>query len=339
MKEVNGERSILKNAQRPFRSIIPYRSNTRRFMTTLNTVNCVLCGAEVDDLTNHYVNVHQTESYVSRITRMRLNELPEKLIFLNNADAAGRICQMKCIFCDELIEKSFQELLHHYTKHTGEYAYQCRSCKRQEASIEQIKSHQKNSRWCKKSKIVEQYKYAEIPSNIYIYACSVCSYVQLHRKNVEKHLYDHHLAHEGTTNTVHEYILAEISYNVEVKREFIPNEITNRSTQLQADEISLNSVVIEKEFISNEISIGEISDLPKQLQANKISLNRVEIKKGLLGKRLSSDNVLDMWRKLKSGNCFDRELPSTLLQDGSDKSNSKDKENSVNINEQPFFDL
>uniref|UniRef100_A0A1B0FA66 C2H2-type domain-containing protein n=1 Tax=Glossina morsitans morsitans TaxID=37546 RepID=A0A1B0FA66_GLOMM len=182
-------------------------------MTELNTRFCVLCTTKPADLTNHCIQKHKTESYVSRLTWTQLDDLA---VQTNFAELQGpgnqRLPRFKvtCPFCEDILIQPFMTLYDHYSKHTGEYAYMCTHCSFTKPFRADILSHQQNSKNCRRATLKTMYRYPPNTMVIYLHYCSICNYVQLNKANVLKHLREQHSPREAIESNVNNCILAAI---------------------------------------------------------------------------------------------------------------------------------
>uniref|UniRef100_A0A1A9ZRJ9 C2H2-type domain-containing protein n=1 Tax=Glossina pallidipes TaxID=7398 RepID=A0A1A9ZRJ9_GLOPL len=211
-------------------------------MTELNTFFCVLCPSKPTDITNHYIRKHKTESYVSRLTMAKLNDLIQRTNFAEFqgvSDCHLARFKVTCPFCEDIIIHRFSSLYDHYSKHTGEYAYMCSQCSYNKPFRADIQSHQQNSKRCRKANLRIVYRYPPNTTVIYLYYCSLCNYVQLNETNVFKHLREHHNPRETAEGNVQKCILTamqQVTSNT---------QIYERTSSLTSTESKSNEEIID----------------------------------------------------------------------------------------------
>ncbi|XP_059222798.1 uncharacterized protein LOC106088413 [Stomoxys calcitrans] len=193
----------------------PKRLNNDCEMTENNTTFCALCRAKPQDLTNHYVQKHKTESYISRLTWSHLDDLCINTPFAK-AISSGKSTvvryKISCPFCEDELNEPFMNLYNHYSTHTGEYAYQCSECQLAKPYRADIQSHQLHSKKsCRKSQLQILYRYPTNAMVIYLYYCTICNFVQLNEANILKHLREQHGQRQAIPRNVKRCILAAIS--------------------------------------------------------------------------------------------------------------------------------
>ncbi|XP_058977737.1 uncharacterized protein LOC131802170 [Musca domestica] len=198
------------------RKPLPQILNNDSQMFEKNTRICVLCNGKSPDLTNHFVGKHKTESYVARLSWSQLEELLLNTQFAT-AVGGGKLSSalpqysIKCQFCETQIKGKFHQFYDHYSRHTGEFAYQCGQCKYSRSHREFITTHQLNKKRCSNAKTQILYRYKADARVIYLYYCNICNFVQLNEANIFKHLREHHDPRQATQDNVKKCILAAIS--------------------------------------------------------------------------------------------------------------------------------
>uniref|UniRef100_A0A1B0FFX2 C2H2-type domain-containing protein n=1 Tax=Glossina morsitans morsitans TaxID=37546 RepID=A0A1B0FFX2_GLOMM len=219
-------------------------------MTELNTFVCVLFSSKPTDLTNHYIRKHKTESYVSRLTMAKLNDLIVRTNFAKFqgvSDCHLARFKVTCPFCEDIIIHRFSSLYDHYSKHTGEYAYMCSQCSYNKPFRADIQSHQQNSKKCRKANLRIVYRYPLNATVIYLYYCSLCNYVQLNEANVFKHLREHHNPSETAEGNVEKCILTAMK-QVTSNTQIYERTPSLTSTESKSDEEMID--VLQKELKS-----------------------------------------------------------------------------------------
>ncbi|XP_065364059.1 uncharacterized protein LOC135957267 [Calliphora vicina] len=184
-------------------------------MTERNTSFCTLCRSKPSDLTNHYIGRHKTESYVSRLDWSELDELSINTPFAKLLPKMKNYrfdrYEIDCPFCKDKLVDQFINLYHHYSAHTGEYAFQCSHCNLTKPYRPDIQSHILHSKTCRNSTINILYRYPPNAQCIYLHYCTICNFVQLNEANVLKHLREHHHSSKAIPSNVQKYILAAMS--------------------------------------------------------------------------------------------------------------------------------
>uniref|UniRef100_A0A1A9VG59 C2H2-type domain-containing protein n=1 Tax=Glossina austeni TaxID=7395 RepID=A0A1A9VG59_GLOAU len=250
-------------------------------MTELNTFFCVLCPSKPSDITNHYIRKHKTESYVSRLTAAKLNDL---ILRINFAEFQGfsdcHLARFKvtCPFCEDIIIHRFSSLYDHFSKHTGEYAYMCCQCLFNKPFRVDIQSHQQNSRKCRKANLRIVYRYPPNATVIYLYYCSICNYVQLNEANVFKHLREHHNPRETAEGNVQKCILTAIPQVAS------NTQICERTSSLTSTDSKSNEEMID--VLQKELkSAGETVDADERYAED------TEIKEEVKNPKLFQDHA------------------------------------------------
>uniref|UniRef100_A0A1A9ZJA2 C2H2-type domain-containing protein n=1 Tax=Glossina pallidipes TaxID=7398 RepID=A0A1A9ZJA2_GLOPL len=189
------------------------KRNNNHKMTEKNTTFCVLCKSRPNDLVNHYIRKHRTESYVSRLTKAELRGLITNTNFADPQKFSNQSIErytVICPFCQYDVTEPFLRLYNHFSKHTGEYAYICTCCLLSKPFRADIDSHQRHAKNCRNANISILYRYPQDATVIYLYYCSLCNYVQLNEANIAQHLRDQHNPHEAVQTNVKKCILAAI---------------------------------------------------------------------------------------------------------------------------------
>uniref|UniRef100_A0A1I8P194 C2H2-type domain-containing protein n=1 Tax=Stomoxys calcitrans TaxID=35570 RepID=A0A1I8P194_STOCA len=256
-------------------------------MTCNNTTFCALCTSRPSDLTNHYVRMHKSESYVSRLSSSRLDELAANIPFAKEvATMEGRGGKPRfvryavtCPFCEDELVEPFMNLYNHYASHTGEYAFQCSGCKLAKPYKADIQSHQLNARTCRNSKLQVMYCYSPKTMTIHLHYCIICNFAQLNEANIIKHLREHHDQRQATVSNVGKCILAAISdgqeersgsvCSVQDKNEEIACNTKNTETELcpplvEDDDIPVrNEACMDESFDSKPMHEEATAIVPK----------------------------------------------------------------------------
>ncbi|XP_054083866.1 uncharacterized protein LOC105217408 isoform X2 [Zeugodacus cucurbitae] len=197
--------------EKPKKLNIKYK-NIEKLMLNDNTTFCVLCKSKPSDLTNHYKRVHKTESYVARLSRSTLHYLENNVPFAQKLPKVAKLQKysVKCAFCEDKIEDKFINFYKHFSKHTGEYAFQCDNCKLEKPYEFDIQSHKCHAKSCRNAAIRTLYQYPPNVLAIYLYCCKICNFVQLNEANTFKHLRDHHEKRQDDSSCIKRYILTAI---------------------------------------------------------------------------------------------------------------------------------
>lgn len=189
------------------------KRNNNHKMTEKNTTFCVLCKSRPNDLVNHYVRKHRTESYVSRLTKAELRGLITNTNFADPQKSSNQSIErytVICPFCQYDVTEPFLRLYNHFSKHTGEYAYICTCCLLSKPFRADIDSHQRHAKNCRNANISILYRYPRDATLIYLYYCSLCNYVQLNEANIAQHLREQHNPQDAVQANVKKCILAAI---------------------------------------------------------------------------------------------------------------------------------
>uniref|UniRef100_A0A1B0FQA3 C2H2-type domain-containing protein n=1 Tax=Glossina morsitans morsitans TaxID=37546 RepID=A0A1B0FQA3_GLOMM len=189
------------------------KRNNNHKMTEKNTTFCVLCKSRPNDLVNHYIRKHRTESYVSRLTKAELRGLITNTNFADPQKSSNQSIErytVICPFCQYDVTEPFLRLYNHFSKHTGEYAYICTCCLLSKPFRADIDSHQRHAKNCRNANISILYRYPRDATLIYLYYCSLCNYVQLNEANIAQHLREQHNPQDAVKANVKKCILAAI---------------------------------------------------------------------------------------------------------------------------------
>uniref|UniRef100_A0A1A9UMP3 C2H2-type domain-containing protein n=1 Tax=Glossina austeni TaxID=7395 RepID=A0A1A9UMP3_GLOAU len=190
------------------------KRNDDHKMTEKSTTFCVLCKSRPNDLVNHYIRKHRTESYVSRLTTAELNGLITNTNFADPQKSSNQSIErytVICPFCQYDVTEPFIRLYNHFSKHTGEYAYICTCCLLSKPFRVDIESHQRHAKKnCRNANISIVYRYPRDATLIYLYYCSLCNYVQLNEANIAQHLREQHNPHDAVQANVKNCVLAAV---------------------------------------------------------------------------------------------------------------------------------
>ncbi|XP_075159169.1 uncharacterized protein LOC142232301 [Haematobia irritans] len=267
------------------------RPNNDPSMISNNTTFCALCSSRPSDLTNHYVRMHKSESYVSRLTSNQLDELIANTPFAKEATSSKAsnhgltTYSVLCPFCEDELIEPFMNLYDHYASHTGEYAYQCSGCKLAKPFEADIESHILHSKPCKNSSVQIMYRYPSNIMTIQMHYCKICNFVQLNKANVMKHLREHHDQRQAIESNVETCVLAAISDGPEeeeqsVNEEQICNAIPREMQNGEPD---------DDIPVCNEACLDETFDNSTyQLDQKHIHANEKCVKSAISPPRLSS---------------------------------------------------
>ncbi|XP_046980826.1 uncharacterized protein LOC124545909 [Schistocerca americana] len=157
---------------------------------------CKLCSYFGRGITNHYKTQHpNSEVYISRLN------LAEAAIAVSSSqktefddcatqtsgDRSRKQSLFKCRMCD-LITNKVNTFYDHLTTHTGEYRYECDVCQFTAASRPNFKSHflTHHPGFDIKTNILHTVNNTE--RIVFGYICTACNFVQIEKKNVEKHV-------------------------------------------------------------------------------------------------------------------------------------------------------
>lgn len=158
--------------------------------------HCKLCPYFGKGITNHYKTQHpNSEVYISRLNLAEAGiaiSSSQKIESDNcatqtNSDRSRKQSLFKCRMCD-LTTNKVNTFYDHITTHTGEYRYQCDVCQFTSASRPNFKSH-----------FLTHHPGFDIKTNIlhtvnntdrilFGHMCTACHFVQIEKKNVEKHI-------------------------------------------------------------------------------------------------------------------------------------------------------
>lgn len=142
--------------------------------------SCVLCGQDMH--VDHFIKSHpQHENFLSRLSPEMMEIAMTGPLLATNA---AKAYEAKCLFCNtnNIERRTKLEWLLHFTSHTGEYMYNCASCRK-------IK-RRSQTRCCGSN--AKRFRSFTYDHNIPGFACKLCNYVQLSQDNVHKHIRNQH---------------------------------------------------------------------------------------------------------------------------------------------------
>lgn len=172
--------------------------NTNKLMYVQNQaqpMDCLLCEYRGTFMINHYANEHpNAENYVARLPpeNGKLVKTPHKL---DVASKDGQMIVQICLFCNETMSKVRNNWVKHFSTHTGEYQYQCSTCKR--FSSTGTYSNQHNEQ-CGTDSVIRTSVYLFNSPDMTGYVCSLCNFTQFNRDNVVRHLANQHSKAEAS---------------------------------------------------------------------------------------------------------------------------------------------
>ncbi|KAL9926642.1 uncharacterized protein ACN2A1_000127 isoform 1-T7 [Glossina fuscipes fuscipes] len=249
------------------------KRNNNCKMTEKSTTFCVLCKSRPNDLVNHYIRKHRTESYISRLTNAELRGLIKNTNYADPQKSSNQSIEcytVICPFCQYDVTESFMRLYNHFSKHTGEYAFICSWCLLSKPFRADIESHQRHAKNCRNANISILYRYPRNATVIYLYYCSLCNYVQLNEANIAKHLREQHNPHDAVQANIKNCILAAIREEPRTQlEEIIPKSKTIESDLIEGKNETLSEKLNylnekEKLAVRNEpcVEIREMDEFP-----------------------------------------------------------------------------
>ncbi|XP_017473792.1 PREDICTED: uncharacterized protein LOC108364574 [Rhagoletis zephyria] len=157
---------------------------------------CIICNKRKPRVVSHYVNEHPAcEVYNSRIPKTALAQLRKQ---------GGQVCEKShpyshaqdhytanCVFCNKTCCFQINYWYRHYAIHTGEYAFRCSGCNIRKTTVTLMKNHI-NQPCPRRGRLIQDYAYDLRVNKIKMHVCTLCNYMQLHRRNVLKHLRTQH---------------------------------------------------------------------------------------------------------------------------------------------------
>uniref|UniRef100_W8C9N2 Uncharacterized protein n=1 Tax=Ceratitis capitata TaxID=7213 RepID=W8C9N2_CERCA len=168
--------------------------NTNANWHALND-RCRICNKNVPRIVLHYVSMHpDTEVYSSRLPRAtmaRLRSQGGQILELRPYMNGQEQYAADCVFCNKQCCFKIPYWYQHLSMHTGEYAYRCSGCHIRKATRSSMVAH--ISQPCRKrGKLLEDYVYRTRTNVIEMRICTLCNFMQLHRRNILKHLRTQH---------------------------------------------------------------------------------------------------------------------------------------------------
>ncbi|XP_043071698.1 uncharacterized protein LOC116805391 [Drosophila grimshawi] len=191
--------------------------NTDSKMMERNTKICIICNSKPLNITRHFIHMHRTESYVSRLSEETLTRLRNTISYIPLDEVNGGDIDsfeavkftVICPFCDTRVTDVFTNFYNHFSSHTGEYAFCCKYCKLKRPYCQDIMAHQMRSKKCCDTGALTIYSYSSNQGIIHIFRCTLCNFVQLNSANVAKHIVDHHGTHYGESS-IEKLVIARI---------------------------------------------------------------------------------------------------------------------------------
>lgn len=265
------------------KSAKPKKPNNDLQMTAGSTRKCALCTTRPADLTNHYIRKHKTESYTSRLSLTRIEDLTSNIRFIQELQANIRNKRLSrfsvvCPFCDEELIDSFPNFYDHYATHTGEYAYQCSGCNFTKPFKADIQSHMSHSKLCRTAYLQVMYRYPANAKVIYLHYCKICNFVQLNEANIFKHQREHHDPRQAISDNVGKCILAAICEqtddfsapnlpaNGSTEDDDIPEEDKKEEDEIIAPRILSDNIPVQNEPFSEENYNSSLHTLEEALK-------------------------------------------------------------------------
>lgn len=176
---------------------------------------CVHCLKRVPRIVHHYVNEHRTSEIFN--SRLRNRDI-RRLLTTNNVGFVhlykGNQMQYAahCIFCDKEAKFLLPYWFEHFTMHTGEYSFKCSGCHIMKPTRSLLTNHISSNTGCpKKGTAIRLVNFDTKAHQIEAHICSLCNYVQLHRKNLLKHLRTQHGLDTISPEQIIKVVLLQIS--------------------------------------------------------------------------------------------------------------------------------
>ncbi|XP_055857346.1 uncharacterized protein LOC129920149 isoform X3 [Episyrphus balteatus] len=246
----------------------PLHLNNDKSMTLNSTKTCAICNKRPNDLTNHYIVQHQTESYTSRLTSQDIDNLEANITLAVRHRNRYRVT---CAFCQVELEDNFVNFHAHFSFHTGEYGFKCAVCDLVKPYREDIRSHQYRTSTCLNGKIRSNYLYSPDLVVIYLYVCNLCNFVQLNEANIHKHQRDHHGFRLEDPQNVKKVIIAALD-NGEILNEIMPAD--RDEDDFPTPPLEKDNQQLEQEFLDeNPLDIKDVlvdQELPNTSQIASI---------------------------------------------------------------------
>lgn len=184
--------------------------------------SCVHCLKKVPRIVHHYVNEHRSsEVFTSRLRNRDIR----RLLTTNNVGFVhlykGNQIQYaaNCIFCDKEAKFLLPYWFEHFTMHTGEYSFKCSGCHILKPTRSLLTNHITSNSGCpKKGSAIRLVNFDTKSHQIEAHICSLCNYIQLHRKNLLRHLRTQHGLDTISPNQIIKVILLQISASHDEQR-------------------------------------------------------------------------------------------------------------------------
>lgn len=150
---------------------------------TVKASKCLLCNKNIQYLSTHYTNHHDTyEVYSARMSSKKASQLrrnPAK----SAIRADGKI-QAHCYYCENDVNLNRNKWVDHLIRHTGEYTRHCKKC----GCI--VTSTSDRSKCSHPDPVYKAI--VEFTDTLYVYMCNYCNYTQSQEENVQKHIRNMH---------------------------------------------------------------------------------------------------------------------------------------------------
>ncbi|CAD7086761.1 unnamed protein product [Hermetia illucens] len=159
---------------------------------------CLICHEKIGRKSgvSHYVNSHRDrENYVSRITKsdvMKLQSETMSFAFLSASKGSVSTYVAYCFFCQVEHCLSMRNWWEHYTRHTGEYGFECSACKVRRSCRQQMNRHVNIECTEKHAEVVVINELDPEARRIDAYVCLLCFYIQLHIEPLLRHMHTEH---------------------------------------------------------------------------------------------------------------------------------------------------
>ncbi|KAH8400355.1 hypothetical protein KR215_010701, partial [Drosophila sulfurigaster] len=174
--------------------------------------SCVICAQEVRFAMSHYVQ-HHGEFYGARLPPNELENLRAGKLTRPIYRTNGSLPKYNhvCVFCQKQLEIANTSWVEHYARHTGEFKFQCSSCKSPRYRQHEGDQHVLKCKPGARLIALPSYR-RTLP--VVIYVCRLCNFCQLSQQNLKKHLQVHHEISEPTQMDLNQQLTIYTTENV-----------------------------------------------------------------------------------------------------------------------------
>ncbi|XP_055902340.1 uncharacterized protein LOC129938681 isoform X2 [Eupeodes corollae] len=226
---------------------------------------CVHCERKVPRIVHHYVNEHRSsEVFPSRLRNRDIRRLltTSNVGFVHLYKGNQIQYAAHCIFCDKEAKFLLPYWFEHFTMHTGEYSFRCSGCHILKPTRSLLTNHITSNTGCpKKGSAIRLVNFDTKVHQIEAHICSICNYVQLHRKNLLRHLRTQHGLDTISPDNIIKVVLLQISAptndqdtinNEKSQLALLQNSDDEDQGNINNESLDENSLMMQHDFTDND---------------------------------------------------------------------------------------